>query len=104
MEQMLGLIVPRAAFAALREEGRIIACGMGALDSGFMGLFNIVVDRAHRNNGYGKRILSGLLGWAKNEGANAAYLQVLKSNSTAIGLYRTLGFREISEYWYRIGK
>ena len=104
MERMLGLIVPRAAFAALRNEDGIIACGIGVLDGGFVGLFNIIVDEARRNKGCGKRILSGLLGWAKNEGASAAYLQVLKSNSSAIGTYRKFGFREISEYWYRVGK
>ena len=104
MERMLGLIVPRAAFAALRDEYGIIACGMGVLDGGFLGLFNIIVNKAHRNKGCGKRILSGLLGWARKNGASAAYLQVLKSNSTAIGIYGNFGFREISGYWYRIGK
>jgi ribosomal protein S18 acetylase RimI-like enzyme len=103
LERMLGLIVPRTAYASLKEEGVVIACAMGTLDSGFLGLFNIIVDKAHRNKGCARRIMSGLLGWARNEGADAAYLQVLKNNSTAIGLYRNFGFREISKYWYRIG-
>ena len=102
LEGMLGLIIPRKAFFALQDANKIIACGIGVLDSGFMGLFNIIVDVDHRGRGLGTQLLSDMLGWAGENGAHAAYLQVLKDNLSAAGIYRKFGFREVSEYWYRI--
>ena len=102
LENMLDTIVPRKAFFALRDGERIVACGMGVLDSGFMGLFNIMVDAAHRAKSRGTQLLSNMLGWARENGAHTAYLQVLKDNSSAAGIYRKFGFSEASEYWYRI--
>lgn len=102
LKSMLEAIVPLKAFVALRDEDRIVACGMAVLDKGFAGLFNIIVKETHRNRGCGRRLLSNLLGWAKNNGAHAAYLQVLKINAAANRIYREFGFQEVSAYWYRI--
>jgi ribosomal protein S18 acetylase RimI-like enzyme len=102
LEGMLDTIVPRKAFFALRAGDMIIACGMGVLDSGFMGLFNIIVNVEQRNQGCGTRLLSNMLGWARENGAHSAYLQVHRENSSAAGIYRKFGFSEVSEYWYRI--
>lgn len=102
LRSMLEAIVPRTAFVALREDESTIACGMGVLDSGFVGLFNIIVDETHRGEGHGTRIISALSRWARENGAHSAYLQALKDNSPAIAIYKRLGFREISQYWYRI--
>jgi ribosomal protein S18 acetylase RimI-like enzyme len=101
-ESMLDTIVPRKAFFTLRDGEKIVASGMGVLDSGFMGLFNIIVEMDYRGGGWGSRLLSDMLGWAGKNGAHSAYLQVLKDNSSATGIYRKFGFREVSEYWYRI--
>ncbi len=102
LEKMLDAIIPRRAFFSLRDEGRIIACAMAVLDGGFAGLFNIVVDEAKREKGYGKKLMSSVLAWAAENGARAAYLQVLKDNNSANSIYRKLGFHEVSRYWYRI--
>jgi ribosomal protein S18 acetylase RimI-like enzyme len=102
LEEMLGAIIPRAGYFALRKEGEIVACAMAVVDSGFAGLFNIIVDEAHRGGGLGERMMSGLLTWAGENSADAAYLQVLRSNAPAITLYKQLGFNEASRYWYRI--
>jgi ribosomal protein S18 acetylase RimI-like enzyme len=99
---MLDAIIPRTAFFALREDGKIVASGMGVLDSGFMGLFNIIVDVDYRRRGLGSRLLANMLRWARQNGAHSAYLQVIKENFAAAGIYGKFGFEEIAEYWYRI--
>ena len=102
LEEILRSIIPPAGYFALRKESEIVACAMAVVDSGFAGLFNIVVGEAHRGGGLGARMMSGLLGWAGDNGADAAYLQVLRSNAAAITLYDKFGFKEASRYWYRI--
>ncbi len=40
--------------------------------------------------------------WAKNNGAERMFLQVMKENLAAVSLYEKIGFTPISEHHYRI--
>ncbi len=79
-----------------------IACGLCVVERGYAGLFDIVVDRGYRGQGYGFEICASLLNEAKDYHASMAYLQVVQSNIEAIRLYKKLGFFNLYEYWYRV--
>ena len=79
----------------------MIACGLGVLQCGFIGFYDIVTDPAFRRQGHAIHLIESLLGWAGEQGARRAYLQVVLSNTPALALYARLGFRELYQYWYR---
>ena len=101
LARILRSIPGETIFAYVKEKGRIVACGLGVLDQGYLGGFDIVVDPAYRKMGYGRRIMEGLLGTGAGRGAKTAYLQVVAGNRPAEKLYDSLGFSEIYRYWYR---
>ena len=100
--QLLELLVPAKRLAVLHDNGKVIACGLGILQGKFIGLFDIVVDKEARRQGYGKRLIESLLAWGKSEGAETSYLQVVAENEPALQLYAKLGFKEDYRYWYRV--
>jgi ribosomal protein S18 acetylase RimI-like enzyme len=100
--QMIHAIVPKKCFAAVTVNEKIIGCGLAVLQSGFVGLFDIVIDPVSRQQNFGERLMRSLLGWGRSSGAHSAYLQVMCNNAPALGLYSKLGFREKYQYWYRV--
>lgn len=100
--QMLHAIVPATAFAAIRREGKIVACGFAAAQDGYVGFYDIVTDPAYRRRGLAGQLMCGLLAWGRAQGATTAYLQVMLNNPPALALYAGLGFREVYRYWYRV--
>lgn len=95
-------IVPQALFAVYYEQDTPVACGVGVLEHEIFGLFDIMTHPARRRKGYGTQLMSGMLNWASEQGANRAYLQVVSTNQEALGLYAKFGFQESYHYWYRI--
>lgn len=102
LKQILKLIVPQTGFALLHEHGAVCACGLGVRQEKFLGLFDIVVDEKFRQRGYGRKIVSQLMAWGKQNGAQLAYLQVIANNTPARNLYAQLGFADHHSYWYRV--
>jgi ribosomal protein S18 acetylase RimI-like enzyme len=102
--QILDLILLPTRYAALEVDGQIVACGLGVLQDGFLGLYDIVTSPDFRRRGYGEQIMRALLAWAKRQGAHTAYLQVMLNNPPALKLYEKLGFNEAYRYWYRVGE
>jgi N-acetylglutamate synthase len=102
LRPMLAAIAPDRRFASINARGQIIACGMGVLDGGFLGLFDIVTDPQCRRQGHARQLVGSLLAWAQQEAAHTAYLQVMLNNEPALGLYLQLGFAEQYRYWYRV--
>jgi len=78
------------------------ACGLGVLDEGLFGLFDLLTAPALRRRGYGTALVMGMLAWAQAQGARQAYLQVMLNNGAARALYERMGFREAYRYWYRV--
>jgi N-acetylglutamate synthase len=101
IERILGNVVAPTAVASVREEGVIVGCGYGALDRGWVGLFDIAVREDCRRRGHGEATVSAILDRARELGAARAYLQVVAGNAPAERLYEGLGFREEYRYWYR---
>jgi ribosomal protein S18 acetylase RimI-like enzyme len=91
-----------AAFATWLVAGEPVAFGMSVAERGMAEIGGIVVDPDHRGHGLGRRIVKGLMGWARAMDCDSAYLQVDQTNAVAIGLYRSLGFRQLYAYETRI--
>lgn len=102
MKQMLSLILPKTCFISLSHNDTVVAYGLGVLERGYLGIFDIVVDSRHRNLGFGEQLMLNLLHWGKENGAQYAYLQVMLNNAPALRLYSKLGFQEEYRYWYRL--
>lgn len=102
LRSMLKNIITPRSLASIQEGGSIVACGLGVMYRKTIGLFDIIVDENLRGKGLGRRVLDGLLSWAKLNGAESAYLQVMVDNKDALALYRKLGFEELYRYWYRV--
>lgn len=58
-------------------------------------VLNICVHPDLRRRGFGRRLLNALLFRAHDAGVQQVFLEVRPSNQAAIGLYRSVGFREI---------
>ncbi len=102
LSQMLHGIAPAVCFAAIRRGDPAIACGLGVVQAGFVGLYDIVTHPQARQQGHGTQLVASILGWARQRGAHTAYLQVMLNNPPALRLYSKLGFSEIYQYWYRV--
>ena len=88
--------------ACIRENGQIIATGLGILDRDYIGIYAIHVHEEHRHHGYARQICTSLLKAGMKKGAQNAYLQVVKGNIGAKHLYESLGFQEFYTYWFRV--
>ena len=89
------------AAASIVEDGRMVACGLGVIERGNVGLYDIFVDSSCRRRGLGADICAAIMNAGKTAGCHRAYLQVLSDNQGARALYRGLGYWETYEYWFR---
>lgn len=101
-ERITRSILPEKRFASITRNGQIVACGLGVLQSGWVGFYDISTDESVRRQGHALKVMQTLLAWAKSAGAHDAYLQVMVDNVPALTLYEKLGFKEAYQYWYRI--
>lgn len=90
--------------ATVYLDKKAVACGLGVLEQGYVGLLDIVVKEEYRGCGFGKVLCQALLAAGKKQGATSAYLQVVDSNTVAKKLYESLGFEKQYSYWYRVKK
>lgn len=102
MKRMLGNIRTRTGFISLYYGEQAVACGLGVLERGYIGLYDIVTDASFRNRGFGEQMLLHLLRWGKDNGAAHSYLAVVLNNAPALRLYSKVGFSEVYTYWYRV--
>ncbi|KRE15707.1 hypothetical protein ASE63_15770 [Bosea sp. Root381] len=91
-----------AAFATLVIEGEPVGYGMSVAERGMAEIGSVIVDADHRGKGLGRRLILGLMGWARLQDCDAAYLQVDQSNAVGLRLYESLGFRKLYAYETRI--
>jgi len=88
--------------ASVNEGGIMIACGLGVLENGKIGLYDISVMEQYRRKGFGTKICKAIINEGMKNGAESAYLQVTSLNEKAVKLYRSLGFEKVYTYWYRV--
>jgi N-acetylglutamate synthase len=100
--KIVGRLAITAAFATLSIKGEIVAAALGAIHRGLLCYESVVTSGQRRRQGYGRRIVIALTAWAKENGANAACLQVEAGNLPARALYDAIGLkRELYRYHYR---
>ncbi|WP_435587891.1 GNAT family N-acetyltransferase [Micromonospora aurantiaca (nom. illeg.)] len=95
---------PRARFADLREDGRLLAVGRGTVTGGgrWLGVSLLETVPQARRRGLAAAVVRALAAWGAAEGATHAFLQVEQSNTGAVALYRRLGFTTHHTYLTRV--
>ncbi|QKT04933.1 ribosomal protein S18-alanine N-acetyltransferase [Ectothiorhodospiraceae bacterium 2226] len=77
------------------REGWPVGYGIMSVAAGEAHILNLCVDPQHQRQGIGRRLLEHLLARARGSRAQVTFLEVRKSNRSAVELYRGLGFKEI---------
>ncbi|WP_147306447.1 GNAT family N-acetyltransferase [Methylovirgula sp. 4M-Z18] len=98
LRRTLAQLAMPGAFATVHADGKPLAWGLGVYERGYVGLYDLVVAPEARGKGVGRRLVSSLITWGRDQGAHAAYLQVRDSNHAARHLYRSFGFRDVYRY------
>jgi RimJ/RimL family protein N-acetyltransferase len=101
-KKMLSNIQGRTGYMVLIVEGEVVTCGLGVIERGYLGIFDVITAVSHRNKGYGTELMQSLLAWGQACDADYSYLQVMTNNPAALNLYTKLGFSEQYQYWYRV--
>ena len=100
--EIVSRIRQRAGFATLSLDDRPVAWGLGVIERGYVGLYDIVVAPDLKGIGLGRRTMLSLMAWGRANGARFAYLQVREENEVARSLYRSLGFSDAYRYTHRV--
>jgi len=99
--ELVRRIAPPRMLLVRESVGQPVACGLGVLANGWLGLFDIATAADQRRRGHGRALCRELLSRGRALRARGAYLQVLASNAPAIALYEAMGFRTAYAYGYR---
>ena len=99
--EIIQRIASPTGFALLRIDDQPAAVGLGVVDAGWLGIFCMGTAPTFRRRGAARAILRTLTIWAQMQGAEAAYLQVMDSNTAARPLYASIGFQTLYHYHYR---
>lgn len=100
--EMTRLIAGDKAFVSCARDDEVVAFAFGVICNGLLVVEAVETDARFRQQGFGRRTVGGLIGWARRAGAKAGCLQVVVDNTPARALYASLGFsRELYRYHYR---
>ncbi len=90
------------AYVLLCLDDRAAAVGLGVLERGQLGIFNMVTAPNFRRRGVATAIIQALAAWGEERGAKEMYLQVAQENFRAQAMYERLGFATLYNYHYRL--
>lgn len=91
------MINPLARYILLLKDGQVIGYAGFWLIIGEAQITNIAILPENRGKGLGKMLIESLLAKAESEKADTIYLEVRKSNITALQLYQKFGFNMVGE-------
>ncbi len=94
--------IGRQRFMLLKVDGEVAATGLGRIESGYLGIFNMQTASAFRGRGYATTLLDAICRWGGSEGVTTAFLQVERENTTALSVYEKAGFVPAYSYWHRL--
>ncbi len=101
LSAVIDSIEPNSGLFVRSDGYRNVAALRCVQDNDLAGIFDMVTGEEYRNRGHARELIGGALKWAKSAGAKHAWLQVVADNAAALGLYQSLGFRELYRYSYR---
>ena len=87
--------IAASAWFLARDDGRIVGVACGIDDPGETGARHLVgmwVEPAHRGGPAAPALLAAVLGWARDDGADALALWVVDGNERARRCYERAGF------------
>jgi N-acetylglutamate synthase len=102
MTRMLTSIAAPVGFASVEDSDGPMAFAIGVADGEHVGVFDVLVAPRARRQGLARRLTQSIGAWGLGQGARLAYLQVVATNSAALPLYDSLGFRTVYSYAYRV--
>jgi GNAT superfamily N-acetyltransferase len=91
---------PRAAFASVRLDGRVVAVSRGSMTGHWLGVDAVRVHPEYRTRGLATAVLQGLTRWSGPLGGRRSYLEVVGDNMPALTTYSNLGYAEAYRYRY----
>ncbi|MGD2027186.1 MAG: GNAT family N-acetyltransferase [Anaerolineales bacterium] len=97
---ILSRIGPKAQFVLVNHDGKPAATGLGVAERGWLGVFCVVTDPAHRRKGLASAVMRALAFWGRSQNAERVYLQVMENNPAGLSLYDMLGFKKLYQYYY----
>lgn len=68
-----------------------------SLNAGECHILNLCISHSYQRQGWGRKLLEHALTQARQKGLGIAYLEVRRSNSRAIRLYRSMRFHLVGE-------
>lgn len=86
----------RSVCYVARTKGRLVGYAVCWLVPGELHIGNLAIDVPLRRQGIGSRLLSKLLGLAREKGVERVTLEVRVSNTMAISLYHKFGFKDVA--------
>ncbi len=86
---------PSYCMLVAEEDGEVIGYGCTCTTLDTCDLENVLVAEEYRHSGIGSAILNALLSDAKQRGAEKVFLEVRVSNSAALKLYLSCGFKGV---------
>lgn len=91
-----------AQYGLTELDGRPVGCARLSRTDDWAGLSCVYLAPELRGQGLGRALVLASLHRAIDQGARFCYLQVVRDNAVARGLYETLGFLVHHEYRYRV--
>jgi len=92
---LLGLERKAFRIVGIHERGVLIAYCAFSVIAGEMEIMNIATHPFHRRKGLGKKLLAEVLRMCRSEGVAEGFLEVRRSNTGAIDLYKKFMFTQI---------
>jgi ribosomal-protein-alanine N-acetyltransferase len=92
----LELIAPGRVVVAAEQDGAVVGYASAAVIADVADLTRIAVRPASQRAGVARALQSTLVEQAAERGAQRMMLEVDETNEAALGLYRSVGFEEIS--------
>ncbi len=82
---------------AFIKDGHFVGYVILSVAVGEAHILNICLDPAYQGKGLGRQFLKEVLIIAKKKNANSVFLEVRPSNTAAVQLYKTAGFKKIGK-------
>lgn len=79
----------------LELHGEIVGYGLMSYGAGECHVLNLCISGGHRRKGYGARLLTHFIAWARSHNVVSIFLEVRQSNTNACKLYESFGFKSI---------